>query len=219
MKQKILTSKKDFFLDALQKWYGKNKRDFPWRHKREPYDILIAELMLQKTQAISVQKVYEPFLKKYPNIKSLHNADQEELETDLMDLGLFRRRARDLKRIGEALYEKNKVPNIKEELFDLPGIGNYIANAILCFAFGEKIPIVDANVARIIFRFFDFEIKSAPSRDKKLFEFLSDLLPENARDFNFALLDFGALVCKAQNPLCDECPINSKCTYYKAINS
>ena len=212
MKHKILMSKKEFFLEELLKWYDENKRDFPWREKCEPYDILVAEIMLQKTQALSVQKVYETFLMKFPNLKSLYIASQEELETELMDLGLYKRRARDLKRIAEALHDKNKVPKVKKELFDLPGIGNYMANAILCFAFGEKIPIVDANVGRIISRFFNFEVKSAPSRDKKLFAFLSELIPENARDFNFALLDFGALVCKAQNPACGECPVKSECS-------
>lgn len=211
MKEKILISKKDFFLEKLLKWYGDNKRDFPWRKTTQPYHILIAELMLQKTQATSVFKVYETFLKKFPTIKTIHKTEQAVLERELMDLGLYKRRARDLKKIAEELYEK-EIPQTKDELLKLPGIGNYMTNAILCFAFEKKIPIVDANVGRIISRFFNLEVKSAPSRDKQLFSFLEELIPDNARDFNFALLDFGALVCKAQNPSCEECPIRSECS-------
>ncbi|NHI93567.1 MAG: hypothetical protein EAX96_13855 [Candidatus Lokiarchaeota archaeon] len=212
MKHKILTSKKDIFIDMILKWYQKNMRDFPWRKTRHPYEILVAEVMLQKTQAASVLKTYQSFLKNYPNLKSLYNASQEELENHLLDLGLFRRRARDLKRISEILHEINQIPKSKKELIALPGIGDYMANAIKCFAFGEKIPIVDANVGRIISRFFNFEVKSAPSRDKRLFDFISEIIPENARDFNYALLDFGALICKAQNPLCNACPLCFKCS-------
>ena len=217
MKHKFLTSKKGFFLKNLLSWYENNKRDFPWRRTEDPYEILIAELMLQKTQAASVVKVYGSFLKKYSNIRSLYDAKRDELENELQDLGLFRRRARDLKRIAENLVENNEIPKIKKELLELPGIGNYMANAILCFAFGEKIPIVDANVGRIISRFFKFEVKSAPSRDKGLFLFLNELIPDNARDFNYALLDFGALICKAQKPSCEECSLKSECSYYKTF--
>lgn len=214
MTNKILSSKNDFFIKNLLIWFQKCKRDFPWRRKKNPFDLLIAEFMLQKTNATSVLKVYESFLKKFPNMKSIYETKQAVLEEELKDLGLYKRRARDLKKIAEILRESEVIPQTKEDLFQLPGIGNYMANAILCFGFGKKIPIVDANVGRIISRFFNFEVKSAPSRDKKLFSFLEELIPDNAREFNYALLDFGALTCKAQKPKCEECPLNSKCSFF-----
>ncbi len=214
MTNKDLPIKHEFFINNLLRWYERHQRDFPWRRKKTPYALLIAELMLQKTNATSVLKVYEPFLEKFSNLKIIYHTKQSEIENYLMDLGLYKRRARDLKKIAELLHETEVIPDTKEELFKLPGIGNYMANAILCFGFGKKIPIVDANVGRIISRFFGIEVKSAPSRDKNLFSFLMELIPDNARDFNYALLDFGALSCKAQKPLCEECPLNPKCLYF-----
>ena len=97
----------------------------------------------------------------------------------------------------------------------LPGVGEYIANAVLCFSFKKPVPIVDANVGRIMNRIFSFPVKSAPSRDKNLLEKMKEILPEkNARAFNLALLDFAALVCLPRKPRCEECPLSQSCDFF-----
>jgi len=172
--------------------------------------------MLQKTGANQVEKVFPEFIKAHPDTKSIVQLKEEELARELKPLGLFNRRARDLKKAAKMILENdNMVPKTKQELKELPGVGEYIANALLCFAFDQPTPIVDSNVGRIIKRFFSFPVKSAPSRDKKLLEYMEELMPRvHFKEFNYALLDFAALRCLPRAPRCDDCPINDHCDYF-----
>ncbi len=204
----------------LIKWYTQNKRNFSWRiQKLTPFQALVAELMLQKTGAKQVEKIFSNFIKKYPTPESIVMTSQEILEEELQPLGLFRRRARDLKRLSEQILEKNgEIPKTKKELTKLPGVGNYIAMALLCFAFNQKVPLVDANIARIIKRVYTFPVKDAPTRDKNLWQKVESLVPdEEIKTFNYALLDLGALICTPTKPKCEDCPLNEICDFYLKI--
>ena len=203
--------------ELLLKWYDKNKRSFPWRsNDLTPFQLFIAELLLQKTNAYQVEKIFPDFIKKYPDVKSLQKVSIDVLSEYLRPLGLFNRRARDLKRIANILKkENNTLPRDKKKLIKLPGIGNYIANALICFAFNEPIPIVDTNIGRIMKRLYSFPVKDAPSRDTSLFDKMCNLIPEtDFKKFNYALLDLGALICKSRDPLCEKCPLTKICNYY-----
>lgn len=205
------------FVSILLDWFNINKRKFSWRDtKLTPFQILIAEIMLQKTGANQVEKLFPEFIKKYPDPKAISTLRIKKLEEILHPLGLYQRRARDIKRTAKSILENNgKLPRTKKELMALPGIGEYIANAILCFAFQEPVPIIDANVGRVMKRIYSFPVKNAPSRDKKLLEKMTQIIPKsNFRNFNLAILDFAALVCLPRNPLCNECSLSKICEFY-----
>ena len=212
-----MKSKKETFIKYLIEWFESNKRDFSWRQPDlTPFQMLIAEIMLQKTGANQVENLFPDFIKKFPNANSIVNMKDEELEEILRPLGLFKRRARDIKKTAQLIVEnENQVPITRNELMELPGVGDYIANAVLCFSFKKPVPIVDANVGRVMKRFFSFPVKSAPSRDKNLMEKMKEILPEKiAREFNLALLDFAALVCLPRTPRCEECPMSQSCDFF-----
>ena len=212
-----MKSKNESFIKYLIEWFESNKRDFSWRQPGlTPFQLLIAEIMLQKTGANQVESLFPDFIKNYPEAKSIVSMQDEELEEILHPLGLFKRRARDIKKTAQIIVEnENRVPTTRKELMALPGVGEYIANAVLCFAYKKPVPIVDANIGRVMKRFFSFPVKSAPSRDKNLLEKMNEILPEEkAKNFNLALLDFAALVCLPRTPRCEECPISQSCDFF-----
>ena len=204
------------FVIELLKWYKANKRDFPWRNGNlTPFQVLLAELMLQKTNATQVEKIFPEFIEKYPNPLSINELEESFLSDLLKPLGLYNRRARDLKKLADMIINNNNTfPNDKKKLLELPGVGDYIANAVLCFAFHEKVPIIDANVGRVMKRVYSFPVKGAPSRDKVLTKRMEEIIPDNNfKDFNYAILDFAALTCLPRNPRCLECPLYELCDY------
>jgi A/G-specific adenine glycosylase len=210
------------FVKALLKWYKTNKREFPWRNENlTPFQLLMAELMLQKTNAAQVEKIFPDFIDKYPNPLSISELEESFLSDLLKPLGLYNRRARDLKKLTEMIIsDNNTIPKSKKQLLELPGVGDYIANALLCFAFNIKVPIIDANVGRIMKRIYSFPVKGAPSRDKKLTERMQEIIPDKYfKSFNYAILDFAALLCLPRNPRCDECPLCDFCDYYQGGTS
>jgi A/G-specific adenine glycosylase len=211
-----MENKDNTFVKVLLEWYKANKRDFPWRNENlTPFQVLLAELMLQKTNATQVEKIFPDFIENYPNPHSINELEESFLSDLLNPLGLYNRKARDLKKLAEKIFNNNNtVPNDKKKLLELPGVGDYIANAVLCFAFEKKVPIIDANVGRVMKRVYSFPVKEAPSRDKKLTERMEEIIPDNNfRDFNYAILDFAALTCLPRNPRCLECPIYELCDY------
>lgn len=208
----VVNADMEFFRKNLLSWFEKNKRDFPWRHRdTSHYQLLIGEIMLQKTRAENVVNIYQNFLKKYPNPYSIRNARPSEIQNFIKPLGLCKRRTKTLINLGKYACKKG-VPNTEEDLKEIYGIGQYIINAYLSIARGKKRPIVDTNVKRIYSRFFSFNFGRDPRRDPRIWQFAWDLLPRvNVRSFNLALLDFGALVCKENNPRCSTCPLEIRC--------
>ncbi len=192
-----------------------NYRNFPWRQTDDHYKLLITEILLQKTNSEKVAELYPIFFKKFPSIRDVNNAKKEELIDILSSLGLQNEKAERLKIICEDLIKNHKgiIPTDKISLLKLKGVGDYIANAVLCFAFNKKIEIVDTNIVRVYQRIFNLKsAKSRPRSDKKVWDFANKMLPEeNYRMFNYALLDFGAKICRARQPRCLECFFNKKC--------
>ncbi|MBN1803443.1 MAG: hypothetical protein JW891_18180 [Candidatus Lokiarchaeota archaeon] len=216
----MVNNKEKEFVKSLLNWFEQNKRDFTWRNPDlTPFNILIAEIMLQKTGANQVEPLFTSFIQKYPTVQEVSNLSEEELGEILKPLGLYKRRARDIKKtIDSIINNGGEIPYDVKELKKLPGVGEYIANAVACFAFNQCIPIVDANVGRVIKRVFSFPVKSAPSRDKALLEKMEEIIPRKSyREFNLALLDFAALVCLPRTPSCEECPLKEMCDYFRLI--
>lgn len=201
--------------EKLTKWYKKHGFNFPWRDKDvEPFLNLVTELMLQRTNTSAVKKLYPTIKKKYSNPDDVLKISFKDLINDLKVLGLYNKRAKVLKELSRVIKKDfgGIVPESEKKLRKIKGIGAYIARAVLCFSFDKRVSIIDSNVERIMSRLFTIDKKSK----KQIREKVELLLPEESyRDFNYALLDLGALICKPNNPNCENCPINKLCAYYK----
>lgn len=211
-----MDSKDLTFVKLILDWFKNNKREFSWRTLNlTPFQLLVAEIMLQKTNASQVENIFPSFIEIYPNPENIANISEDDLANLLQPLGLFNRRARDIKKTAEIILDLGNVPSEKKDLLNLPGVGDYIANAVLCFAFNKKMPIIDTNVGRVMKRVFSFPVKSAPSRDKKLAERMEGLIPDRYfKEFNYAILDMAALICIPRKPRCEECLLTTICEYY-----
>ena len=180
----------------------------PWRNTTEAYHIYLSEIMLQQTQVKTVlQRFYFQFLEKFPTLQSLANAKLDEVLKAWEGLGYYAR-ARNLHKTAQLV--QTQFPKSVEELNALPGIGPSTANAIACFAFKVAVPILDANVKRILYRHYKVKI----ANDKQLWQFSYKLFKNNekyAYEYNQALMDIGSLVCTHKNPKCEICPLNIRC--------
>jgi len=209
--------KKKELEEKLVSWYKKEGRSFPWRENGlTPYEVLIAEMMLQKTRAEMVPKVYSTFLKKYPNIKALQLASLNDIINTLKPLGLYNRRARWMKKIAETLVERYEglVPKDPDALISLPGVGMYIVNAILCFSFDKPVIPLDVNVARVLGRVTGSLFNGDLRKNKELHKLITQLIPEkDVKEFNWALMDLGAIICTPKNPKHKNCPLALICKY------
>lgn len=198
-------------------WWKNNKRIFPWRETRDPYKILCSEILLQQTNAEKVVPVYNKIISDYSEPADLSEAETAELEEIIKPLGLLKRAGR-LKKIAAEITQKYDgiIPADKKALLKLPGVGNYTANAVMCFAFEKQVGVLDTNTIRILARVFDIKSdKARPRNDKNLQNELNKVIPKNkSKIFNYALLDFAALICTAENPNCGKCIISRICFYY-----
>lgn len=203
---------------SLLDWYAANHRDFPWRNTNNPFEILLAEKLLQQTKARDVVvSIYTKLLAKYPTAQALMNASVIDLREIIRPLGLAYR-AVEIKKMAAEIVELHygKVPPNLEDLLSLTGVGDYAARAVLSFAYNRNVPIVDINVARLLHRLCGFEdpLPANPARKKYLRQLATKLLPsERVREYNLAILDLCALVCTPQNPKCYECPLRDLCHY------
>ena len=206
------------FQRNLLRWYKGNRREFPWRFSKDPYQVLVSEILLQKTDAPKVIPVYENFLRRYPKVSKLQRASSSDVKKILKSLGLLYRGKR-LISIGKylSIYHQGQVPSKKDQLLKMKGVGEYVASAVLCFAFNKPVPIVDSNIVRLFQRIFGYESsKKRPRDDPSLWQLAELLLPNrNVKDYNYALLDFSALVCTGRNPRHEICPLKSICRCYK----
>lgn len=207
----------DCFSKKLLIWFfRKNKKNFSWRISKNPYEILISEILLHKTDSKKVERIYPKFIEKFPTLNHLYRAKTEEVDDLIKDIGLFYR-SRRLKRISEQIIDQfsGTIPDNKKDLISLCGVGEYISNAVLCFAFKRRVPIVDTNVIRVYRRVFNLRSsKSRPRTDRKVWDFAERMLPrKDYVEFNYALLDFASDVCRSKNPLCESCPIENICSH------
>jgi A/G-specific adenine glycosylase len=200
----------------LLKWFGKNRRDLPWRKTKDPYRIWVSEIMLQQTQVKTVIPYYKRWMKTFPNLRSLAAAPLSRVLKGWEGLGYYSR-ARNLHRGAREVVKRfeGRVPDSRESLQKLPGIGRYTAGAIASIAFGKPEPVVDGNVKRVLSRVFALKEPIDTSRgEAKLWEIAKNLLRRNGGrygDFNQALMELGALVCLPENPRCTACPLEKRC--------
>jgi A/G-specific adenine glycosylase len=206
--------------EELLLWHKGNNRSFPWRIELDPYKIMIAEFMLQRTRAEQVVPVYYKFMDKYPDITTLSSSNIEELREVLKPLGLYWRTEHFQK---AALYIIDKycgtIPSNRDELLDIPGVGEYVAGAILAVAFSKRAPIIDSNIARVLNRIYGLELKGEIRRKKQIVELSTDLFDYyNPKEILFSIIDLSASICTPTNPKHDICPLKTRCKYYKTVH-
>ncbi len=193
----------------LLRWWRSNRRVFPWRSVRSPWLILLAGVLLRKTGAKAVSQLYPRLAAKYRGPWDVLRAGAEELERDLRPLGMYRRRARELVKLAEVLCRVygGGVPRSRSKLVELPGVGDYIASVVLCYAYGERTPTIDTNTRRLVSRLAGVD-------ELQVREVYERLLREAGcpRELNLAMLDFAALVCRARDPRCRSCPLADLCS-------
>ena len=189
-------------------WYKKNKRTFPWRETKDPWKILLIEILSQQTQIERADTYYKKFIKEFPSPTSMSNSSLKKVLTIWSGLG-YNNRARRLYESSKILAE-NGFDKIYPDFETLPGVGQYTKNALLSFAYGEKVLAVDTNLERIFSRFFGID------NTKDFIKNNSDyfLKKVNSRDLNQAFMDFGSYICKSSNPKCDICPLEITCSKY-----
>jgi len=204
--------------ELLLSWSVISGRHFPWREKGlTDYEIVIAEVLLQRTKAETVAKFYLNFLKEFPSWYSIVKSDIEDVENYLKPVGLYRQRASRLKKLAEEMLKREGVfPQDREDLESIPFLGQYIANAIELIIFNQPSPLVDVNMARVLERYFGNR-KMADIRYDPYLQKLARLLVNHpsAKEVNWAVLDFAALICKALKPACETCFLNKKCNYFR----
>ena len=206
-----------WFRRQLLAWYRRNGRDLPWRRTRDPYRILVSEVMLQQTQVDRVLPKYEEWLGKYPTLAALAAAPERDVSETWRPLG-YNIRPRRLHAIARESVARfgGELPSDEATLRSFKGIGAYTAGAVLSFAFGRRAAIVDTNVARVLFRVFvGAGAPKAHAMRRHLWEVSRTVLPvRHIFDFNQALMDFGATVCTARKPKCLVCPMQRQCAAY-----
>ncbi|MBW4618819.1 MAG: A/G-specific adenine glycosylase [Cyanosarcina radialis HA8281-LM2] len=215
--KQIKTNKIQWFRQQLQAWAAQNLRDFPWRRTQDPYAIFVAEFLLQKTAAPTAAPIYETLLSRYPSLKDLAVAPTAEVAEIMQPLGLHFRADRLCQSVGIIIDRyQGKIPDTEAQLLALPGVGPYTARQITSNAFGQPSAALDTNVARILERFFGLQGDRVKSRCPLLWKAAERVAPLTAvGKWNLTLLDFGAAVCTAKKPRCDECPLQKRCSYQK----
>ena len=205
------------FRSRLLQWYQANGRDLPWRQTRDPYHILVSEVMLQQTQVDRVLPKYHEWLRKYPSLEALAAAPEPAVVQTWYPLG-YNIRPRRLQSIARDAVERfgGRLPSDEATLRSFKGIGPYTAGAVMSFAFGQRAAILDTNVARVLYRVFVGRgHPKRHAREKDLWALSRAVLPhKRVFDFNQALMDFGATVCRARKPGCETCPLRRMCRAY-----
>lgn len=205
------------FRRKLLAWYRRNGRALPWRETRDPYRILVSEIMLQQTQVDRVLPKYLEWLEKYPSFHALAAAPLDEVTRTWYPLG-YNIRPRRLHAIARQAVERygGELPGDEATLRSFKGIGAYTAGAVLSFAFGRRAPILDTNVARVLFRVFVGRgAHQSHAMRRHLWDVSRAVLPHRqVFDFNQALMDLGATVCVARRPQCPICPLSRACASY-----
>lgn len=207
------------FRRKLHAWFRRHSRDLPWRQTRDPYRILISELMLQQTQVSRVLDFYRRFLDRFPDLETLAQSRPKRVMEAWEGLGYYAR-ARNLHALAKRVTTERDgvIPSEPHELRALPGVGAYTAGAVASFAYEKRAALVDTNVARVLHRVFVPDIAPKSGKGLKvLWQVAEQLLPRTGKStwtHNQALMELGALVCSARAPKCRQCPVQSVCASY-----
>jgi A/G-specific adenine glycosylase len=203
---------------ALLAWFAEAARDLPWRHTRDPYLILVAEIMLQQTQVDRVIPKYHAFLEHFPTLEALADAPTAEVIRAWSGLG-YNRRAVNMQRAARAVLEQHAdhFPRDMAALRALPGIGPYTAGAIACFAFEQDVAFMDTNIRRVIERVFAASAEAGAPGEARLLALAQAAVPAGQGwAWNQAIMELGALICTAATPKCWRCPLQANCRDYAA---
>jgi A/G-specific adenine glycosylase len=217
----ISPAKIDAVQAGLLAWWHVNRRDLPWRHTRDPYRIMVSEIMLQQTQVDRVIPYYHRWFEVFPTVQDLAAAPTAEVIRLWAGLG-YNRRAVNMQRTAQAVAERGgEYPATIQELLKLPGIGPYTAGAIACFAFEQDVPFIDTNMRRVLHRLFiGVDVPTPVATDKEITALAAEVLPpSDGWNWNQGLIEFGALQCTARKPLCIVCPLRSECNAYPEIQT
>ena len=206
-----------FPIKKLLAWYRKSKRDLPWRGTKDIYAVWVSEIMLQQTQVNTVIPYYHRFLERFPTVADLAGAPEQEVLKLWEGLGYYSR-ARNLHRAAKHVVEKfnGEIPRIYDDFLALPGVGQYVAAAVMSITCDSPLPAVDGNVLRVFSRFTASaeDIRKTSTRDR-VFKELKEIIPlASPGDFNQAVMELGASLCKPQNPKCPDCPLRDECRAY-----
>jgi A/G-specific adenine glycosylase len=211
-------------------WYARHARDLPWRKTRDPYRVLVSEVMLQQTQVSRVSEYYPRFLERFPDLESLARARPRAVRETWDGLGYYARAA-NLHALARVVRRDldGTLPDDPQALLKLPGVGPYTAGAVASFAYEKPVPAVDTNVARVIRRVFLGDDGQRPTRQRSIrqrstrqrstrqrsiWSLAASLVPKDGKrawKFNQAMMELGALVCVARRPKCPECPVRTEC--------
>ena len=206
---------------SLLKWYAAEQRDLPWRSTRDPYAILVSEIMLQQTQVDRVLPKYQQFLSAFPTLADLAAASTAEVISVWVPLG-YNTRAVRLQSIAKQVIAEyaGRIPDTIDELLKLKGIGRYTAGAIACFAYRKQVATVDTNIRRGLHRLFlGLEHPEPKANDAQMLMLAEEVLPEGeAYNWNQALMDLGATICTSTNPHCSQCPLQETCQAYAEMS-
>ena len=204
------------FQKEVTSCYRAKGRTFFWRkNSLSPWKWLVLELLLKRTRAEAVEKFFPPFIAKYHGPSIVTETTKLELTRDLKHLGLGKQRCIALKLIAGEILERfdGRVPPDRMSLASLPHVGLYISNAVLCFCYGQRTPVVDSNVARVLSRVYGLRTPK-DARDESMWALAERVLPKNSwREYNYGLLDIGATVCKTKEPKCPQCCLEGLCAY------
>lgn len=198
----------------LLAWYRSEKRALPWRQHADPYRVWVSEMMLQQTQVTTVVSYYERWLRRFPNLRALARATEDDVLSGWQGLGYYAR-ARRLLRGAQLVVRDHgaELPRDPEALRKLPGIGPYTASAIASIAYGAAVPVVDGNVERVLSRLFAVrgDVRAQPHKRRILSLAASLVPPDHPGDYNQALMELGATTCTPRTPNCPGCPLSQKC--------
>lgn len=203
------------FRRRLLRWFARHGRELPWRDTRDPYRILVSEVMLQQTQVSRVTEYYPRFLRAFPTLSRLATARPSRVREAWEGLGYYRRAA-NLHRLARevARHHGGQLPSDPAALERLPGVGRYTATAVASFAFEQPVATVDTNIARVIRRAFHPRLPNGARGQRQLWQTAAAILPRNGKTawrFNQALMELGAMVCTARVARCPVCPVRQAC--------
>jgi len=206
------------FSFLIIEWYSVHKRDLPWRNTRNPYKIWISEIILQQTRVAQGMGYYHRFIAAFPTIQALATASLDEVLKLWQGLGYYSR-ARNLHETAKHIVTQldGKFPESYKELIKLKGIGDYTASAIVSFAFKVPVAAVDGNVYRVLSRYYGIFTPIDSTKGKKELNTLAQAMVDKLQPdtFNQAMMDFGALMCTPQKPVCNECPLHESCYAFR----
>ncbi len=219
MKEATTAARRDEFQNRLATWFAAARRELPWRENRHPYRVWVSEVMLQQTRAAAVTPYFLRFMERFPDLHNLAEADLDEALKLWEGLGYYAR-ARNLHRAAKVVVEQHRgmIPSDYPRFRKLPGVGEYIAAAVLSIAFDQPYAVADGNVKRLLARLFREETPVNHSRADKIYRPLADQLLNRAHPgmHNQAMMELGSLVCRPRQPDCLHCPVRAFCRAHSA---